>query len=166
MGPEGFRKPWKAQTGQHEGHREQKGRVSPGVLAEGSAITPAGFTPFFGKLRFRVHPDPSWPFFLLSPAPGKPQNSQAPPACPPHCRRRGLTGLSLHSPSQTSQGHQKPADVCPPLSMRVTQAFCDFSHITHTCSHGHRHTQTCTHTHTPLITNTYTSRPGDTSAEA
>ena len=132
-------------------------RTEGSEVSWGAAFSPAGFTPLFGKLRLGAHPDPPWPLFLLSPAPGKPQSGQ-PCSLPPQRKRRGLTGLSLHSASQTSQGHQRPVSIRPPLSVRVIRAFCDLSHTTRTCSRGRAHTYTHAYMGTHMRVRTRTQK--------
>lgn len=68
----------------------------------------------------------------------------------------------------TSQGHQQPASICPPLCMRVTRAFCGLSPTTHTCSRGRAHTcsQGCAHTYTHAYMGTRTHTHAHTHTEA
>lgn len=85
-------------------------------VSRGAAFSPAGFTPLFGKLRLGAHPDPPWPLFLLSPAPGKPQSSQ--PLQPAPSAARGEDSLGSphvhhHKPLRATNSLQAFVLHCP-----------------------------------------------------
>lgn len=132
----------------------------------GAVFSPAGFTPLFGKLRPGTHPDPPWPLFLLSPAPGKPQSSQ-PRSLPPQRQEErtrwalctfGITNLSgpptacKHSSSTVREGDPSLLRPQPHHTHMFTWAR---AHIhmpiwAHTCTCAHTHTEMCRPDSVPL----------------
>ena len=91
-------------------------RTEGSGVSWGAAFSPAGFTPLFGKLRLGAHPDPPWPLFLLSPAPGKPQSSQPLQPAPSAARGEDPLGsphIHHHKPLRATNSLQAFVLHCP-----------------------------------------------------
>lgn len=91
-------------------------RTKGSGVSWGAAFSPAGFTPLFGKLRLGAHPDPPWPLFLLSPAPGKPQSSQPLQPAPSAARGEDPLGsphIHHHKPLRATNSLQAFVLHCP-----------------------------------------------------
>lgn len=99
----------------------------------------------------------------IAPSVSRPRQTRPPPTHPSAAGGEDSLSFPYTNVSHTSQGRPQPAGLCPPRSIRVTQAFWDLSHNTYPHMHmgtdvGRRAYHRHTHAHSQEYIHIQTQR--------